>query len=66
MYIVKFSRKPASLILMKTTGAYLVSDQLTGELGEAIEYGTATRIKTFKDMGYDLIQDEFPKDAIFV
>ena len=50
---------------MKTTGAYLVSDQLTGELGEAIEYGTATRIKTFKDMGYDLIQDEFPKDAIF-
>ena len=38
---------------------------MTGELGEAIEYGTATRIKTFKDMGYDLIQDEFPKDAIF-
>ncbi|MFR5847590.1 MAG: mucin-binding protein [Streptococcus salivarius] len=30
-----------------------------------MEYGTATRIKTFKDMGYDLIQDEFPKDAIF-
>lgn len=61
----KIFKKASITYIDETTGAYLVSDQLTGELGEAIEYGTATRIKTFKDMGYDLIQDEFPKDAIF-
>ena len=62
----KIFKKASITYIDETTGAYLVSDQLTGELGEAIEYGTATRIKTFKNMGYDLIQDEFPKDAILM
>lgn len=61
----KIFKKASITYIDETTGAYLVSDQLTGELGEAIEYGTATRIQTFKDMGYGLIQDDFPKDAIF-
>lgn len=61
----KIFKKASITYIDETTGAYLVSDQLTGELGESVQYETATRIQTFKDLGYALIRDEYPSDAIF-
>lgn len=61
----KIFKKASITYIDETTGAYLVSDQLTGELGQSVEYETATRIQTFKDLGYALIRDEYPSDAIF-
>ncbi|MCW1058916.1 YSIRK-type signal peptide-containing protein, partial [Streptococcus anginosus] len=43
----------------------LAKDEVEGQSGEAINYSTADKIKYYKNRGYVLVSDEFPKDAHF-
>ena len=48
-----------------TTGTSLESDHVTGKSGEIIEYTTADKIAFYESRGYELLTDEFPKQAYY-
>ena len=49
----------------QTTGTSLESDHVTGKSGEIIEYTTADKIAFYESRGYELLTDEFPKQAYY-
>ncbi|HFU3812064.1 TPA: Rib/alpha-like domain-containing protein, partial [Streptococcus suis] len=49
----------------ETTGATLEITNLTGETDAAIGYTTADRIAYYKSIGYELVSDNYPTDAIY-
>lgn len=49
----------------QTTGTSLESDHVTGKSGEIIEYTTTDKIAFYESRGYELLTDEFPKQAYY-
>ncbi|WP_435594102.1 mucin-binding protein [Streptococcus salivarius] len=49
----------------QTTGTSLESDHVTGKSGEIIEYTIAEKIAFYESRGYELLTDEFPKQAYY-
>ncbi|WP_455470043.1 mucin-binding protein [Streptococcus salivarius] len=49
----------------QTTGTSLESNHVTGKSGEIIEYTIAEKIVFYESRGYELLTDEFPKQAYY-
>ncbi|KRK96317.1 hypothetical protein FD25_GL001805 [Levilactobacillus acidifarinae DSM 19394] len=47
-----------------TTGETLTSENLTGDVGATSDYRTATTIKGYTDLGYELVTDDYPVDGV--
>ncbi|GEO69103.1 mucin-binding protein [Levilactobacillus acidifarinae] len=47
-----------------TTGATLTTENLTGDVGATSAYRTATTIKGYTDLGYELVTDDYPGDGV--
>ncbi|WP_449457745.1 mucin-binding protein, partial [Streptococcus suis] len=49
----------------ETTGATLEVEKLTGVTDAAISYTTADRIAYYESLGYELVSDNYPTDAVY-
>ncbi|MDO4634739.1 MAG: YSIRK-type signal peptide-containing protein [Streptococcus sp.] len=53
----------ATIKYVTESGEVLSSDSVSGKSGEVIDYSTASKIQDYISKGYELVSDNFPKDA---
>ncbi|HEM3561891.1 TPA: hypothetical protein U1B53_002081, partial [Streptococcus suis] len=58
-------QKASVTYIDETTGATLEITNLTGETDSAIGYTTADRIAYYESIGYELVSDNYPTDAVY-
>ncbi|MGE9835310.1 mucin-binding protein, partial [Streptococcus orisratti] len=58
-------QKASVTYIDETTGAILEITHLSGNTDEAIDYTTADRIAYYESIGYEVVSDNYPTDAVY-